>query len=192
MSRRHRTELGDLVDAFRQYLLVNNRHVREIRCLGDGINDAEGESDAVQLRVVLKHHVRTDELAYYSIHDPGPSSDNRQIVFYNHNSDHPKFVDINSPFYDTLQFPLLYPHGGRTWFPELYMDSTRVTLADYTRAVHMQDVGDRLARLGVLGEQVLLDNYSRIKCARTIYWRSPGLQRSQLARTAKRAPSELS
>ena len=174
LSARNRCRLGELVDQFRQYLLAHNEHVRAIRFLGEGGGDG---GDVVQLQVIFKHRVHTDELAHYSVSEPGPSGDTGQIIFYNHNSDQPKFVDLNSALYDVLQFPLLYPRGGRTWFPEMYSRGKRVTLADYTRAVHMQDVGDRLCRLGVLGEQVLLDNYSRIKCARAKYWRSPRLQR---------------
>ena len=47
----------------------------------------------------------------------------------------------------------------------------RVTLAQFTRATHMQDIGDRLARLGKLDEQILLDNHSRVLADRSTYWR---------------------
>ena len=36
------------------------------------------------------------------------------------------------------------------------MNGVAVTLAQHTRAVHMQDVGDRLARSGRLAEEAML------------------------------------
>ena len=175
-SRRGRDDLRARVDDFRAYLLRHNRHVREIRSLNDSV-DGTPLGAVEQFHVVLRHDVRTDELAYFHVHDVAGGVDAAQIVFCRQRDGEPEFVSVDSPFYDQLQFLLLHPTGGRGWYPLMRMRGRPVTLASYTRAVHVQDVGARLARLGALRDQVLLDNHSRIRCHRAAYWRSHQMQK---------------
>ena len=86
----------------------------------------------------------------------------RDIVFHRHSDADPTFINVGCALYDTLQFPLLHPYGGRTWYANCKLGRSKITLAEYTKCMHLQDPGQRLQRMGRLTEEILLDNNSRI------------------------------
>ena len=91
----------DILDDLRVHMQCHNTHVRELQCLRPADDGTES-----QLSVVLKHDVATNELCYFTISEGGDFVEERELVFYVRRSSQPKFVDITSPMYDALQFPV--------------------------------------------------------------------------------------
>jgi hypothetical protein len=107
--------------------------------------------DAPTATLVLRHNVNTDELAAYTLEENGDDHIRaRDIVFHRNTDAEPTFLNVGSGLYDTLQFPLLHPYGGTTWHFGRRVNRHKITLAEYTKYLHMQDPGDRLCRLGRL------------------------------------------
>ena len=129
-----------LLDRLRQMLFRENPLVQAIRSM------ATVDGDTATL--VLRHKVNTNEMASFVLEDNGDDHVRaRDIVFHRHTDASPTFVHVNSPMYDTLQFPLLHPFGGVTWYPRCTVNTRRITLAQYTKYLHLQDPHERLRRL---------------------------------------------
>ena len=143
------------IDGLRRMLFRENPLVQSIRSMAT--------VDAPTATLVLRHNVNTDELAAYTLEENGDDHIRaRDIVFHRNTDAEPTFLNVGSGLYDTLQFPLLHPYGGTTWHFGRRVNRHKITLAEYTKYLHMQDPGDRLCRLGRLTEEILLDNNSRI------------------------------
>ena len=158
--RRARASMPDAIpahqiDSIRRMLLRENSLVRSVRCMAD--------VDAPDSTLVLRHDVNTNELASFTLEDHGDAYvQTRDIVFHRNSDTEPTFVNVGCAMYDSLQFPLLHPFGGTTWYPGCKVGRHKITLAEYTKYLHLQDPGDRLKRMGRLTEEILLDNNSRI------------------------------
>jgi hypothetical protein len=143
------------IDSIRRMLFRVNPLVRSVRCMAD--------VDAPTATLVLRHDVNTDEVASFTLEETGDDHVRaRDIVFHRNSDQEPTFVNVGCALYDSLQFPLLHPFGGATWYAGCRIGRSKITLAEYTKYLHMQDPGDRLQRMGRLTEEILLDNNSRI------------------------------
>ena len=114
--------------------------------------------EAATATLVLRHDVSTNELASFTLEEYGDDHvRSRDIVFHRHSDAEPTFMNVGSALYDTLQFPLLHPYGGTTWHFGCKVNGRKISLAEYTKYLHLQDPHRRLERLGRLTEEILLD-----------------------------------
>eukprot|EP01047_Picozoa_sp_COSAG01_P088059 COSAG01_NODE_20540_length_948_cov_2.110718_2_plen_172_part_01 len=129
------------IDDIRTMLLRENEFARSIRHMAD--------VEAPTATLVLRHDVCTDELASFTLEENGDDHIRaRDIVFHRNSDAEPTFMNVGSALYDTLQFPLLHPYGGSTWHYGCKINNHKITLAEYTKYLHLQDPGQRLQRLG--------------------------------------------
>ncbi len=86
----------------------------------------------------------------------------RKVTVWKVNDRAPQFINILDPTYEPLEYPIIFPHATRGWFPN--MESTKkqkISQTKYYRQLFLCE-DDRLRRLGRLGQEYAVDAYSRL------------------------------
>ena len=92
----------------------------------------------------------------------------RQIVFYRSIECVPEFINILSPIYVPLQYPLLFPPGSYGWTPD--PSATNPTnLSEIQLYRYWLCREERFLIFGCLTSEYLVDMYSRVEEERLNY-----------------------
>ena len=99
--------------------------------------------------------------------DVGPAAVGRTVVFWKRSELQPTFVSSFNPLYESLQYPLLFPHGNAGWHIELMSLNppySKVSQIEYYRHRILMDA--RFGMLGRLLNEYLVDMFSSVKDSR--------------------------
>ena len=88
----------------------------------------------------------------------------RSVSIHYYTDDQPTFVNSLSPLYESLQYPLFFPHGTPGWHPAHHLSQIW-----YYRLMYLQH--SRFTQAGRLANEYLVDMYSRVEEERLSYLR---------------------
>lgn len=146
-----------LVACFREFLNRVNPYIHQLRASFDPTN-------VQHLSIELHQPTSSGEVAAVihgnNLHQVHP----RNILIQQNGQPAPQRIDILSPFYEPLQYPILFPHGTLGWCPNSPMSQIR-----WYRSRILSE--SRFTKLGRLAGEYLVDMYSRVEDERLDYIR---------------------
>ncbi|XP_065203965.1 uncharacterized protein LOC135834055 [Planococcus citri] len=112
-----------------------------------------------------------------------PNADPRKVVIWKKNERQPQFVPFLDPAYESLQYPLLFPHGSAGWSIDMLDDNNRkITQTKYYRYLLLSD--SRFTSLDRLGQEYFVDMWCRVEEEKLRYIR---FNQSKFLRMAPRS-----
>ncbi len=112
-----------------------------------------------------------------------PTKPSRKVTVWKTNDRQPQFVDILDEVYEPLQYPILFPNASKGWFAGMTGASGRkLSLTKYYRQ-WLLGRDDRVRKLGRLGQEYMVDGWSRAEEEKLNFIR---YNQAKLLRTAKR------
>ena len=98
------------------------------------------------------------------------TADPRKIVIWKNKEEQPRFVHFLDPAYESLQYPLLFPHATVGWSPTLKgPNGDKISQIKYYR--HLMLSEPRFMNTRRLGQEYFVDMYSRTEEERLSYIR---------------------
>lgn len=167
----------DLLNAFRQHLDEVNPFVRTIR---HAITSVGNTSTPLSIR--LDGYIAATEMGALLYSTNMQRVNRRQVVFYRNTDQQPEFLDILSPLYEPLQYPILFPDGSPGWAPkDQNYNLTNLSQIQWYRFALCRE--RRFLQFGRLTCEYLVDMFSRVEEQRLPYQRlgrSHQVQRQEL------------
>lgn len=141
----------ELISVWRNCLLRHNAFLKRIQIAKDKAGDA-----AFEVRV--DDYVAGREVAAVFNTVNMQAVDPRTIVFKAHGEENHQFISIFSPFYEPLQYPILFPYGELGWSPRNKEGLSQCQW--YRRRILMED---RFQKYSRLAQEYMVDMYSRVE-----------------------------
>lgn len=150
----------DVVEATRLMLEEQNPFLRSVR---SAMNSTEAEAYTIFLD---QPSTGGEIAAIVSAHNLADVRERRIVITRTDRSPTTDFVDIMSPSYEPLQYPLLFPCGDVGWSTDNAFDLSAI---DWARARLIQE--PRFAAMGPLTCEWAVDMFSRVEEHRLRYLR---------------------
>jgi Helitron helicase-like domain at N-terminus len=155
----------ETLDLIRGYLERVNTFVRYFRSAADQIPD-DTTPFAVELTVPPTGGGRGRHHPYRRLRNVDP----RRVAIFGRTDPQPREVPVLSPYYEPLQYPLLFPHGTPGWgHNENGRRNRPFTQLQWYRCLFLSE--PRFQILGRLGSEYAVDMFSRTEDERLEYLR---------------------
>jgi len=155
----------ETVDLIRQYLERENPYVRFFRSAAEQVPD-----DTTPFAVELTVPPTGGDVAAIIHRDGLRHVDPRRVVIFGRTDPRPQQVPVLSPYYEPLQYPLLFPHGTTGWGHRDNGQRNRpCTQLQWYRSLFLTEPRFRI--LGRLAGEYAVDMFSRTEDERLEYLR---------------------
>ena len=169
----------ELVAKFHHELATLNPFIRKLR---HSFDSSTTQTLIVELRATSTGGDIAALIHSNNLHQPNP----RSILIQYNGSLTRQQIDILSPFYEPLQYPIFFPQGTLGWSPETPMSQIR-----WYRGLLTTE--NRFLQFGRLTGEYLVDMYSRVEDERLSYIRRALQQQmNQIEEFRQMDPNSLS